>query len=122
MRSHVTIVSSAQFTKFIKGGGSTTGPPGLAVFQQNGCGSCHTLQAAGATGKIGPDLDQLADLAAKAGHGSLEEFTRESILNPSAYIEHGYSDLMPHTFKSQIPPGQVDQLVQYLVDNANAKK
>jgi len=123
MRSHVTIVSAGQFTKFIKGGGSSTnGPPGLAVFQKNGCGSCHTLQAAGASGKIGPDLDRLADLAAKANHGSLEEFTRESIVNPSAYIEHGYSDLMPHTFKSQIPPAELDQLVQYLVENANAKK
>src|SRR5215831_10174042 len=116
MRSHVTIVSQEQFTKFLKGSGSSTaGPPGQAVFQQNGCGSCHTLQAAGANGKIGPDLDDLASLAAKAGHGSLEAFIRESIINPSAYIAPGYTDLMPHTFKSQIPPAQLDQLVQYLV-------
>jgi cytochrome c oxidase subunit II len=117
MRSHVNIVSQANFAKFLKGG-ATTGPPGLAVFQKNGCGSCHTLKAAGATGTIGPDLDKLVQYANQAHRGSLESFIHESIVSPAAYIQPGYSDLMPHTFKSQIPPAELDQLVQYLVQNA----
>jgi mono/diheme cytochrome c family protein len=32
---------------------------GKAVFASAGCISCHTLKAAGATGTIGPNLDQL---------------------------------------------------------------
>jgi mono/diheme cytochrome c family protein len=32
---------------------------GKAVFASAGCGSCHTLKAAGATGNVGPNLDQL---------------------------------------------------------------
>jgi mono/diheme cytochrome c family protein len=32
---------------------------GKAVFASAGCGACHTLKAAGATGKVGPNLDQL---------------------------------------------------------------
>ena len=44
--------------------------PGLAVFQQAGCGGCHTFKPAGANGNVGPDLDKLKELAAKAGHGS----------------------------------------------------
>ncbi|HZD86825.1 MAG TPA: c-type cytochrome [Gaiellaceae bacterium] len=32
---------------------------GKAVFASAGCGSCHTLAAAKATGTIGPNLDQL---------------------------------------------------------------
>ncbi|MFL5891663.1 MAG: c-type cytochrome, partial [Solirubrobacterales bacterium] len=31
---------------------------GLELFQIN-CGACHTLEAAGTDGKIGPNLDQL---------------------------------------------------------------
>jgi mono/diheme cytochrome c family protein len=31
---------------------------GAAVFASAGCGNCHTLKAAGASGTIGPDLDQ----------------------------------------------------------------
>jgi cytochrome c6 len=49
-----------------KPGGSSphvaTGGPavnGKAVFASAGCSGCHTLKDAGATGTVGPDLDQL---------------------------------------------------------------
>ena len=32
---------------------------GAQVFQQAGCGTCHTLADAGAQAQIGPDLDEL---------------------------------------------------------------
>ena len=32
-------------------------PPGKAVFASAGCGNCHTLKEAGATGTVGPNLD-----------------------------------------------------------------
>ena len=44
------------------GGGGTkqpAGPDGKAVFAKAGCGGCHTLKAAGSSGNVGPDLDQL---------------------------------------------------------------
>ncbi len=115
MRSHVTIMTAGAFRAWVKKGATSTGPPGLAVFQANGCGSCHTLQSAGATGKIGPDLDKLQQLAAQAHRGSESAFVKESIVSPAAYIQPGYQNLMPPTFGSQIPPAQLDQLVQYLV-------
>jgi mono/diheme cytochrome c family protein len=31
---------------------------GKELFASNGCGSCHTLAAAGASGTVGPNLDQ----------------------------------------------------------------
>jgi mono/diheme cytochrome c family protein len=45
-------------------GGAATGAAaqiaaGKQVFETAGCKSCHTLKAAGATGTIGPDLDQV---------------------------------------------------------------
>ena len=115
MRSHVTIVEPARFNAWLKGGAqAAAGPPGLAVFQQNGCGSCHTLASADATGKVGPDLDNLKAEAAKANRGSLEAFIKESIVKPEAYIQPGFSDVMPHIFGTQIPSDKLDQLVQYL--------
>jgi mono/diheme cytochrome c family protein len=50
------------------GGGTTTGgrtttgggegePDGEAIFAEAGCGGCHTLEAAGSSGKVGPNLD-----------------------------------------------------------------
>jgi cytochrome c553 len=50
------------------GGGASTGKAnralhpqqeGAAVFASSGCGSCHTLDGASASGQIGPNLDQI---------------------------------------------------------------
>ncbi|MGH3084481.1 MAG: c-type cytochrome [Gaiellaceae bacterium] len=68
---------------------------GKQVFTSSGCGGCHTFQPAGTTGTTGPDLDELPDLAEKAGQ-PLDEFVRESIVNPGSYVEEGYPEgVMP---------------------------
>jgi len=42
-------------------GGEATGDPtdGEQVFASAGCGSCHTFEAAGSSGSIGPNLDDV---------------------------------------------------------------
>ena len=40
-------------------GTKAAAPNGKAVFASAGCGACHTLKAAGATGTVGPNLDAL---------------------------------------------------------------
>jgi mono/diheme cytochrome c family protein len=42
-------------------GGEDTGgaADGAAVFASAGCGNCHTLAAANASGNVGPNLDEL---------------------------------------------------------------
>jgi cytochrome c6 len=41
-------------------GGEATGDAeaGKQIFAEQGCGSCHTLEAAGSSGNIGPNLDE----------------------------------------------------------------
>jgi cytochrome c oxidase subunit 2 len=118
MRSHVDILSTDKFAAWLKGtsaGGSAAGgAPGLAVYQANGCGGCHTFKPAASNGKVGPDLDNLAAEAGKAHRGDLNAFIRESIVKPQAYLEPGYPDAMPHIFGSQIQGAKLDQLVSYL--------
>ena len=41
------------------GGGGSAQADGKKVFASAGCGGCHTLKDAGATGNVGPNLDQL---------------------------------------------------------------
>ena len=56
------------------------GGPGAQVFANNGCGGCHTLAAADATGSVGPNLDELKPDAATVatvvsnGSGSMPAF------------------------------------------------
>ena len=120
MRSHVDVISAAAYAKWVRAGGAaSTGPPGLAVFQQNGCSGCHTFTPAAATGKVGPDLDDLVKEAQQAHRGALQAFIEESIVKPQAYIAPGFSDVMPHIFADQIPPAKLKQLVQYLAQGAS---
>ena len=62
----------AAYVAAVAGQGGTpsaqpVGNDGKAIFSQN-CASCHTLKAAGATGTIGPNLDQLKPSEAIAKH------------------------------------------------------
>ena len=96
----------------IKEGGKAGG---RAIWDNNGCASCHTFAPAEATAKIGPDLDKLPAQARRANRGSLEEFVRESIVDPNAYIEPGYNpNVMPTTYTT-LPKDQLDALVQFLL-------
>ena len=119
MRSHVDIVTPAAFAAWLKKGAQpASGSPGLAVFQQNGCAGCHTFKPAGATGTVGPNLDNLAAEAKQAKRGALAAFIEESIVKPAAYVAPGYPNAMPPTFGTQIPADKLKQLVQYLATGA----
>ena len=90
---------------------------GKKAFNDNGCGACHTLVAAGSTGKIGPDLDKLKAYAV-AAHQPLDVFIHESIIKPNAYVEKGFpSGVMPQTFGS-LPKSTLDALVAFLAASA----
>lgn len=62
---------------------------GKQVFSDSGCGGCHMFKPAGTNGTTGPDLDKLSEFADKAGQ-PLDEFVRESIVQPDAYVEQGF--------------------------------
>ena len=123
MRTSAIVMPAAAFDSWVnKQGKALAGPAGQAgktVFVNNGCGSCHTLKAAGASAKIGPDLDKLPAEAKGAGK-PLEAFVRESIVDPNAYVAPGFpKNVMPQTF-SQLPKSQLDALVQYLVSSSKS--
>jgi cytochrome c oxidase subunit II len=97
---------------------SSPSAAGLSVFNNSGCGSCHTLSAANATGKIGPDLDKLVSYAKQAKQ-PLTPFVRDSIVDPDKYVQPGYpKGVMPTTFGQSLTKTQVDALVAFLVQSA----
>ncbi len=117
--STATPTTAASSTPPTSGGGSTGGSPGSgnaaagkAVFASNGCGSCHTLAAAGATGTIGPDLGKIAADATKAGM-PLAAFIQQSITDPAAFTASGgpWATAMPTTFGSSLSASQIADLV-----------
>ena len=89
------------------------GGPGGQIFANNGCGSCHTMQAAGSSGTTGPDLDKVLKGQSK---GEIEE----SIVAPDEKLTPGYPpNVMPATFRS-LPPDQLKQLVDFLLTSVKS--
>ncbi|HEY7706210.1 MAG TPA: cytochrome c [Gaiellaceae bacterium] len=84
------------------GGGTTAatttegGADGAAVFASAGCGSCHTLAAAGSSGSTGPNLDDVQPDAAtveaqvRSGGGGMPAFegrlSDDEIAAVSSYV------------------------------------
>jgi len=121
MRSWTTVMPRQDFVSWANrqkgaaaGGASGSGTAAAkTIFVNNGCNGCHTFKPAGANGKVGPDLDKLSESAKTAGQ-PLDDFIRQSIVDPNAYIAPGYPrGVMPETFSS-LPKEQLDALVKYL--------
>jgi cytochrome c oxidase subunit 2 len=128
MRQNVRVVAPAAFASWLDeqkqaagggggGGGATgggqaggggAGADGGEVFAANGCSSCHTLAAAKATGKVGPDLDKIST--------PTKAYVEASIVNPNKAIAKGFSpDIMPKDFGDKLSPAELDALVEYLL-------
>lgn len=131
MRQNVRVVTTAGFDSWVDdrresaqggggaapsgggetgGGGGETGggADGAAVFADNGCGSCHTLSVAEATGTVGPDLDQIETPTAA--------FIRESIVDPNKDVAQGFTPgVMPQDFGDKLSADELDALVEYLL-------
>jgi cytochrome c6 len=78
-------------------GGETSVAEGKAVFAKAGCGACHTLADAGATGAVGVNLDEVKPAALKVeqfvrnGSGQMPSFrgtlTEEEIEAVALYVQ-----------------------------------
>ncbi len=75
---------------------------GAALFTQN-CSSCHTLAAANATGKVGPNLDQLKPSQSVVVH----------------QVTNGGGG-MP-SFGGRLSPAQIDAVAAYVASSAGKK-
>ena len=86
-------------------GSAATKPPaqlgnnGEAIFKAD-CSSCHTLKAAGTTGTVGPNLDQLKPKQATVVH---------QVTNGGA--------VMP-AFKGKLTPAQIQAVATYVSSSA----
>jgi mono/diheme cytochrome c family protein len=94
----------------------TASTDGKELFSSVGCGGCHTLEAAGSTGTIGPDLG--VELK-----GEDVAFIRESIITPDKEVEDGFpGGTMPDDYEQQLTPEELDAIVAFIADAVGAKQ
>jgi len=101
------------------GGGSGADPAkGQALYKSGGsagipCDSCHTLDG---SKLVGPTLQGIAARAATRIDGmSAEDYIRQSITDPGAYVVDGFNNQMPDIFGKSMSEQDVNDLVAYLM-------
>jgi mono/diheme cytochrome c family protein len=88
---------------------------GEQIFTAAGCAGCHTFTPAGSNGTIGPNLNDLKAAAGKFAKGKTpEEYVRESILKPDAFVVPGFSNAMP-SYQGRLTDQQIQALIDYLL-------
>lgn len=86
---------------------------GRTVFLTKGCTGCHSIAGVSETGTVAPDLTHLADRAGERVVGlTAEEYVRQSVLEPQAYIVKGYGEFMPTL---PLDTAELDVLVEFLL-------
>jgi len=92
------------------------GLDGSQVFLSKGCSGCHTIDGlAGATGVVGPKLNDIGNIAEGRVPGlSAEEYIRESIEVPGAFVVSGFPPVMP-SLRGAMSDEEFDALVAYLL-------
>lgn len=78
-------------------------PDGKAIFASAGCATCHTLAAAGATGTVGPNLDEAKPSVDKA----IERITQGKGVMPS--------------FKGQLTDAEIRAVAQFVSTSSRKK-
>jgi mono/diheme cytochrome c family protein len=100
----------------------TSANAGKQVFTGiGGCGSCHTMAAAGTTGTVGPNLDtrlksDCALPASKKARGaSLDQCIKTAIVDPYKFLPSGYkAGIMPNNFGTKLKSNEITALVNFL--------
>jgi cytochrome c oxidase subunit 2 len=116
MRGPVRVLSQQAFAAWVKEqqAGGPRPHPGAVVFASAGCGGCHAFTPAGSTGAVGPNLDNVAADAKKAGEDPAA-YVKESIVDPNKVVVNGYApDVMPRSFGDSLSVQEIDALVTYL--------
>jgi cytochrome c2 len=97
-------------------GGSSVGVAGTTgeeIIAALGCTACHTIEAVGANGSVGPDLSTI-------GSRLTEDEIRQSILDPDAVIATECptgpcpAGVMPKEFGQRLTAAQLETLVTFL--------
>lgn len=91
--------------------------PGALVFSQNNCAGCHTMEAAGASGTTGPNLDDVIGKVFLHGKDDLKTPAgiKQAITDPNKTLAPGYPpSVMPQTFGQSITSQDLTNLVKFL--------
>jgi len=88
---------------------------GRQVYRASGCASCHEASLFNLFRPVGPPLNEIGLVGRKRIAGmSAEDYIRQSITDPGAYVVPGYPDSMPRGLARDLSAEDLAALVAYL--------
>ena len=89
--------------------GGTPEERGEQLFVSIGCNACHSIESEDTI--VGPSLVGIVDRAGTRTSLSADEYLKQSINDPSAFIVEGFTNSM---VVPKLPANQVDDLIAYI--------
>jgi cytochrome c2 len=88
---------------------------GRQVYRTLGCATCHEASISNLFRPVGPRLNEAGLVGRKRVPGmTAEDYLRQSITEPGAYLVPGYPDSMPRALAGDLSPEDLAALVAYL--------
>ena len=86
---------------------------GKLVFQAN-CSACHSTSSDAVL--VGPSMVGIASRAGGVVNGlDARAYLEESILEPGAYVNAGFQNLMPNTYGNSLSAQDLEAVIAYLM-------
>ena len=86
---------------------------GRELFASHGCGACHTIASANASGRLGPELDAVLP-------GTSAAAIQRLITDPPKTFPPFQAKLMPEDFGTRLPRADIQSLATFIAAAANA--
>jgi len=127
MLSKVVVVPEEKYTEWVESSPEKESgkPEALALFENNGCLDCHSLDG---TELVGPTLKDIygRETVIETNDGEKtvtadEEYIARAIKDPSAEIVKNYEDMMP-PFEGVISDEDIGKMIDYLKNGMPAEK
>ena len=85
------------------------------MYGQLDCGSCHEAGLRNLWRPVGPPLERAGTVAGSRRPGvPAEEYLRQSVADPGAFLVPGYPDSMPRGLAGRLSEEDLAALVRYL--------
>jgi cytochrome c oxidase subunit 2 len=116
MTGTVYVMNESDYEAWLTGGSAGLGSmadKGEAIFEQLGCGTCHTPDGKGRAPNLAGLFGSKVEIKGGAIVNADASYIRESIVNPLAKVVSGYEPIMP-TFQGLATEDQIQQLIEYV--------
>ncbi|MBN8643796.1 MAG: cytochrome c oxidase subunit II [Planctomycetes bacterium] len=119
MLARIAVLAEADYKDWLDYQGDTSGVPlnvlGEQLYKLQGCATCHSVNGAKGTGPTWKDIWGETHKSTTGASATVDEnYIRESILVPGAFVREGFSNQMP-SYQGKMKDREIRALTTYIM-------